>query len=237
MTKHKTGLSNYIGTFGNAYRKNAKEKRFIAINRDILSLFFAAYSNSLTGSYSLNRIELNIRDSNALSPYLLTDQPARKKLVPNTYCYELIFPDKLPVKLFFKYMMDDLNRFFPFEASIEKREKKCYVLVNRDKYKNPCTEGGKEKLFWERGFIKRLSNQTMDVLINYLNWNMDLQVIDESGYQEAFDMDLIIEAVIKNGEVVFDTEKVKNSLKKYGFEIREEFRITDVLVIKEKNIK
>ena len=100
-------------------------------------------------------------------------------------------PNKISGSLFYNYLLDDLNRLFPYKASIEKRQKPCWVIVNRNKTLNPSTKGMPSKLIWEKGFIKYLCNQTMDVLATYLNWEMDsIPVHDETKFKGAFDLEL-----------------------------------------------
>ena len=86
------------------------------------------------------------------------------------------------------------------------------------------------------GKHNKFSNQTMAVLVDYLNWNMNMAVIDESGFLKSFDMDLDIDAIIQNNRVVLNTEKVQLNLRRHGFELVQEERMTDVLVIREKNL-
>jgi thiol-disulfide isomerase/thioredoxin len=232
LINYKSGVSNAIGTFTKAFVKGEKVNRFIAINKDILSLFYAAYSQN-QGHINYDRIEMHVTDSLALNPFIKGPNIGRKTIVQNSFCYELLLPNKVERNIFYTYLFEDLNRLFPFKASIEKRKKLCYVLVQRNKNKIPKTLGMQTKLIWENGQIKSLHNQTMDILVSYLNWNMDLQVIDETNFANSFDMDLEIE-MINNGEnIVIDFLKLNKVLKRYSFDLVKTERFVDVLVIKQ----
>src|SRR4029079_2527054 len=101
--------------------------------------------------------ELNIRDSVALNPYFkYNGKPPRSLIKEHCFCYELRFPEKVTKKLFYSFMLDDLNRFSKFHGSIEKRQRRCWVMVNKDKTKNPPMTSGVPKQRWALGFMSRM---------------------------------------------------------------------------------
>ena len=231
LTHYKPGLLNSIGTLTAAYIKGKKIDKFTAINKDILSMFYAAYSEG--PNLFMNRIELHINDTIALSPFLKYINPDRKIIGQNSFCYELVLPEKISKPLFYTYLLEDLNRLFPYKASIEKRKKVCWIVTNKNKALNPSTKGMPSKMIWKEGFLKDLNNQTMDVLVSYLNWEMDsIPVIDESKFKGSFDLEL--DATPNNHGSYLDSKKIRKSLNKYGFDLQKAFRMVNVLVIKEK---
>ena len=231
LTRNMRQLYNSIGTITTPYIKGKKINRFMATNKDILSLFYAAYSESAPNLF-MNRIELHINDTISLSPFFKHINPDRKKSEQNTYCFELMLPEKVLKNLFYKYLLDDLNRLFKYKASIEKRKKICWVIVNKNKSLNPTTKGMPSRMLWKEGFVKSLTNQTMDVLASYLNWEMDsIPVIDETNFKEPFDLELNATP----GKVRYlNSENIRENLKKYGFDLQMGFRMVNVLVISEK---
>lgn len=233
LAPYKPGLSNMIGTLSEAYQENIKEDRFFALNKDILSMFYAAYSQS-NGTIDYNRIDLLVQDSLGLSPFLKQMNVPRQVIMKYTYCYELILPHKILKNSFYSYLLQDLNRLFSYKASIEKRKRECWVLINNNKFKNPTSIGISPKLIWEKGFIKKMYSQKMITLVSYLNWNMDLPVINETHFTNVFDINLDLDAVSKDGKVFLDIEKVKKSLRVYGFDIVKKVRYVDILVIREE---
>ena len=234
LTEHKPELNHMIGSLTDElYLKDAKLNRFFAINESILNLFYMAYSKGYGGRIEFKRIELQIKDSFSLFPSFKAEQVTRKTTIAHTFCYELVLPNKVSEKLFYSYLLDDLNRIFPYKASIEKRTRPCWIIVNKERIKNPTTMGNKSKLTWQRGFLKQLINQPMDALVSYLDWNMDtLRVIDESNFKKPFDMNL--DAIINYNTGYLDIQRIRNSLRKYGFDLIKTERFVDILIIREK---
>ncbi len=233
LIPYKPGISSYRICSVPAYIKNVKADRFMATNTDILNLFYSAYSNN-HGNIRFNRVELDVRDTfSILSPSFLDRQITRQDHIKSDFCYELILPQKVSQSDLYSYMLDDLNRLFPFTGTIEKRQRQCWVMINKDKRKNPNTSGTQPKLTWEQGAIRKLNNQSMDVLISYLNWEMDsLPVVNETDFSGSFDMTLDVMLNEKTG--FFDIERFKKSLNTYGFDLIRAIRPVDVLVIRNK---
>ena len=79
-----------------------------------------------------------------------------------------------------------------------------------------------------------MENQPINLLTLYLDWNMELPVVNETGYEGLACMDLDITADATIDGIFFNVEKVRKSLNKYGFDIVEAERSVDVLVIRER---
>ncbi|HET6994907.1 MAG TPA: TlpA disulfide reductase family protein [Chitinophagaceae bacterium] len=235
LVSYKAGISSYIGSPGRPYDERYRINRFYAIDRSLLGLYYAAFSHN-DGSINFNRVELDITDSTALNPFFKNGgNPPRSLRKKYCFCYELILPEKVTKRQFYFYMLEELNRFSKFHGSIEKRQRRCWVMVNKDKTKNPPITTGEPKQRWALGFVSRMENQPIDFLTVYLNWNMELPVVNETRYEGQTCMDLDITAyATKEGFVYFDIEKVKKSLNKYGLDIVEAQRSVDVLVIREE---
>lgn len=233
LTPYRAGHSSMIGAFIPSYQPETLMNRFFAVDQYILSMFYAAYSKN-QGNVQDYRIELQVKDTNALYPGYKNKEPSKNIIKKNAYCYELILPQKISQDSFYSCLLDDLNRLFPYKATVEKREKLCWVIKNVNKNKNPAASFSGTGLVWEGGFIKKLNNQTMSLLTEYLNWNMDLPVVNETNFNVRFDMSILLQAV-SNGETVFlDPATVKQSLGQYGFELIKATRPVDILVIRKK---
>jgi thiol-disulfide isomerase/thioredoxin len=234
LTGYQPQFNHMIGASGAANTRNIKIDRFFAINQTILNMFWAAFTKSSSGAMRSNRFELHIKDTAALDPSLGSMEQTFKIKNECLYCYELRFPKRLSKEEFYSYLMEDLNRLFPYKASIEKRERSCWVLVNKEPSKNPGTIGGSPRNTWEAGHPRKMINQDIPTLVTYLDWNLDqLPVIDETNFSRTFDMDLDLITDPKSNYL--DFERVRRSLNSYGFDLVKATRNIDVLVIQEKN--
>ncbi len=235
LTAYRSGLSNQMGTFAPSMKEDAKTNRFFAINKDMLSLFYAAYSCN-NGPINMNRVEINVHDSIGLNPFFVNNgHPTRILIKANCFCYELRLPTQVSLSVLYNFVLNDLNRFSPYVATIEKRTRKCWALINKDKSKNPVGSNSKTRIVWNAGFVQKMYNKPMYLLVEYLNWNLELPLVDESGYGNIGEMELDITAnSSKDGTVYFDTEKVQKTLNRYGFDIVAVERLVDVLVINQK---
>lgn len=236
LTKHKGGISAMIGTFAPAsYDGHAKADRFIATNAGVISLFYSAYSQN-QGLIDTNRMEVYVKDSVSVDPYenILINGSRKKDYIKHLFCYELILPEKTEVRHLYALLFDELNRILPYTATIEKRKKKCYVLVNKEPAKNPAASFMPPDIEWNKGAVHKMRHKDMDWLANYLNWNMEYPVVNESNFVLPIDMELDIEIIKKGRQNVVALQKLQESLGKYGFELIEGERLIDILVIKDK---
>lgn len=233
LTPYRAGLGNIMGNSSPAYVSGIRINRFYAINQYVLPLFYAAYSQG-NGLVRYDRIELHTKDSFGLMPLMTKGTLTRKKLIAASYCYELLLPDKIDKGRFYTYLLEDLNRLFPYKAAIEKRMKTCWVLIAIDSSKHPQRSFSKAQLKWEGGFLKQLYHQEMSTLVNYLNWNMNLVVLDETDFVLPFDMKVAFKAGAGESGFELEVESVRNSLQKYGFDLVQRERMADVLVVRDR---
>ena len=234
LTGYRPGLYSTINDFTSELDHSVQVNRLFASNVSMIHLLYTAFSQN-RGLLDHSRIEMVVNDSIALDPFKFLKSPTRKQKLAHLYCYELLLPEKMSEEHFFSKMLEELNQVLPYEGHVEKRKKLCWVLINCDPKKNPTTKGEASKIKWELGYIKRMTNQHMNLLTEYLNWNMKRPVFDESGFTNAFDMEFKFEGKFQNERVELITEKVQESLKRYGFELVQEERLTEVLVIREKS--
>lgn len=233
LTKYKEGVLSTSGTMTPAFDAYSTADRFAATNNGILDLFYAAYKKS-SAIIKRNLIEVYVKDSLLLDPYTVLKSGNRKERIPYLYCYELKLPEKVRLPVLYAYVMDDLNRLFPFKASIEKRKRVCRVLVNRNQQLNPVHSNDKSGIKWEGGFIKELDAQPLSVLADYLNEYSILPVIDETGCTGSYNLQLSFSKLNNDGERFFDFDTMVKCLQEYGFAFIEEERMVDILVIREK---
>ncbi len=143
----------------------------------------------------------------------------------NLYNYEMVVPEEKADSLFF-YILEDLNRFSDYTATIELRNVECLVLKrisNKDKIK---TKGGKPKCTFPSS-PSILTNQKLKVMINMLSdvESIKLPIVDETGYTDNVDLEL---------SGVKDIVQLKNELNRYDLDLINAKRSINMLVIKDK---
>lgn len=230
---------------------NRYYKRMFWTHRIPLQLFYAAYSHG-AGNLNLKRVFFNIPDS---SKYLF---PTKEYFIgndslkalysnykqwlhdwekANDYCYELITPDYIKGSLFFKYMLQDLNRGFNITGKIEKRILPCIVLRLADSGDDSKlkTNGLRPHLIWNinHDTLRGIQNEPLWVLVKVLNgFKKNDPVIDLTHYAKPVDLKLNLSNFFYAEE--FDVKELRMALAKYGIKVVREKRKVDVLVIDSK---
>lgn len=207
-------------------------KRVFIWNNDIASLFFIAFSHYTSLYPNYNRIVLEVKDT------LAVKRPPDYKEYKNweqdnLYCYELMFKEQTDATHFFNYMFEDLNRSLPYQATIEKTMLPCWVISNpgheQDKLFSKDTV---ETIEWKfGGIMHRLRNKTMNEVVRYMNaFSNTYPFVDETGIKGKVD----IEVDLDFGRQQLNIEQLKNTLARYGLQLKEEQRSIDALVIRER---
>jgi thiol-disulfide isomerase/thioredoxin len=208
-----------------------------AINASMLRLYNIAYNRFLYGFnvsvFDLrqnNRILLDVKDPGKFNQPADQDKLAAW-IAANQYSYELgVSPSQ--AKNIFKYMQDDLNRFFNYDAGIKKMKMKCIVLVRTS---------GKDKIRTTHPLSRASTSINKDNSISicnmplaaslikkmiYRNYHLTTPIIDGTGY--SGNVDLEINAKLD------DLPALKKNLQLYDLDLIEEEREIDMLVIRDK---
>lgn len=233
LTKHQAGMQRIMGTYTKAFDLQAKTNRFVGLNQSIISLYYAAFSKG-EGVIRPERIELYVKDTLAIHPSFYQQAIGDKAYKQYLYCYELILPFQTNKAALFGHVLRDLNRILPYTGSIEKRKQVCWIIMNTDPTRNPAPSFLQQEAKWERGVLKELNHFPMKVLANFLNWQMDRSVIDESGFTQAIDLRFQFQFTANQQTPNIDVVSVNRSLLPYGFQLVPGERMVDVLVIREK---
>ena len=193
-------------------------------NRGLLDLYARVCEEKIPGSAG-NRIAIVVKDPSKLS------WPASKLKRPNWerenfYSYELIVPAN-QFNHFFDFMLDDLNRYLPYHASVEKRVKSCWILERAGKKDMIHTHGGKYENTLGDTANARLVNSSLLDLCTYLNEiSGNAIILDKTGYTPNIDLEF------KKG--VKDMAAMQKALKAYGLKLYAACRKVDMLIIKDK---
>ena len=238
---HELGVREYSGPFGEADDTNQLRNRIIIQGYSIPYLYAYAFGENKYDFYPANRIILQVKDS---SNYI---RPENKNLwdtwdMKNVYTYDLMVPpDKINQR--FKYMQQDLERYFNAKGAIEKRNIKCMVLIRTSDEDKLKSKGGKFH-------ISHTKNADGDSVVyqnapfEYFTWNLKNwfsgnrfpePFIDGTGYTGNIDMRYI--NIDFNGDEghSINVDGFRKILSRFGLDLKEEDYLTDVLVIKEND--
>lgn len=175
----------------------------------------------------MNRIILEVKDSTKF--YEPSDGTKKDDWYDeNLFSYDSAMPSEnsdMP----YHSLQQDLNRFFPYTAKIEKLTIGCLVLKNiSDKNLLKCT-GGKPLLNYDTGFIKmkNFSIGAFVSLLSELNKNITMPIVNGTDYKGNIDIEISWKSS--------DLSELNKSLEPYNYEIIEEEREIDMLVIRDKD--
>ena len=131
----------------------------------------------------------------------------------NLYCYELILPAAFSLEKAYAIMLENLNRYFHVNVSIQVRKIPCLALVTQN---TPVIQSAKAKPApshqptWEDDHYI-LRNRPIEDLAEFLNLQLARlpQIINETHQSYNVDIDLLIHAED-------DLETIQQQLKKIG---------------------
>jgi len=187
-------------------------------------LFQVAYMN--VAYFGRNRMIFDTKDTSGLiCPF--KGEAAEEWLSRNHgFCYELQVPKAMRSQVN-ELMQSDLKMLLPgYRAHVEKRQRKCLVLVrtsNTDKIKS---SGGQPSYHFD-ATQGSLTNESIKLLCGELNiiylHHLPTPVIDETGY--TGNVDLGIEANMQH------VDELNDALAAYDLKLEPKEREIDVLVI------
>ena len=218
ITLYQPGIPNSIGTI-----KDANGVRIHATNVDLPTLIVRALGEPLY-KYTKNRflIEPSIFSSIIFRD---TNEPINKEL----FCYELSVRNGT-VKEANDQMLDELQRFFHFKASVQKRSVKCWVLCVGKKHNKLITTDtvASDNLYDRSTHTKQIKGQPLITFVEYLNHQKGLPIVlDESGVKDNVNLRFNPDSL--------NFETLNNSLKSLGLVLKEELRDIDMIIVSKEN--
>ena len=217
-----TGFTNGLPAHS-GFKRDDKSFRLYATNAALSSLYKVALDLS-RHTWKEKRM---IFEGKA-AQYRITDFQEQKK--SNSWCYELNVPLAME-KQAKSMMLDDLNRYFSLQATIESRETECLALVRTNTGLVLSSTGGamKNNFASNNSEPKFIINQPLSNLVKYLDeLNNLLPVLDETGYTGHADLQL--------NKDLRNTGELNEALLKYGLQLIPVRRKMDMLVIKNRVI-
>jgi thiol-disulfide isomerase/thioredoxin len=208
-----------------------------AINVSLLTLYCLAFNNDLFG-LDINVLNLPQNNRVILEGKFSKNLKLNRNILTidewvneNIYSYELKLQKENAPEIF-QLMQQDLNRFFAYDAKIEKRKVKCLALIRVKNDANLKPGSKDEKPFAEQkinGYYVRnmpLSKSLVRDLI-YATQNQTMPVIDETHYLPNVDLDI-------KTKLYSDLSILRKELRKNGLDLVVQEEIIKMLVIREK---
>ncbi len=203
------------------------KRKITARNLSILQLYKLAYGGDKQ-YFGWNKVILETRDAAKLKTGLTGKELLDWKKANNSYSYEVSVPAHLANKIF-SLMVDDINKVIPqYDANIESRKTKCYVLRKTTTGDKMKSIGGKvENQFSGLGCI--LKNSTLNDLVMRLNvfymQNSQYPIVNGTGYSYRVDMEI-------NADLS-DMKALNLALANYDLQFVLEDFDTDMLVVRD----
>jgi thiol-disulfide isomerase/thioredoxin len=225
--------------------------RYTGINLPLLSLYYMALS--LYRSSPLvhpARVFIETKDS-VYHPNDYCYNYAHNWYDSTLYCFTLNLADGVPDSVFYRqYMLEDLNRVFHKRGQICRRKIPTWVIVRGEDRLNPLSTNGdtaskKEgyiggQRFMQFGdeqqkYLESVKDMPFDYLIRFWNERYLLlpPIVDESGYAgRPVTMNLHLPFNASDAlDALPDITVWRSVLQKYGMDIKEEERETEVLIL------
>lgn len=201
---------------------------FKFLNVSLLELYKMAFGNSIYYSEFKhdNRVVFDLPENGndlKISPHLDT---LSKWAEANLVCFESKWKE-IEDSAAYKYLQEDVNKFFPYMVRIEEREVLCYSLhlANNFNLQKSIT---KKAIIWDNEKFA-LHNMPLSVLVeslNGLNILETIPVINETNFYDNIDIGL--------EDAFGDINKLKVQLFKNGLLLTQEKRMLKMLVISKK---
>lgn len=230
-------LNEYNGSFSSLNRIDSVSKTITTklVNQPLLNFYKTAFGISIpdgladvySRELSDKRIILEIKNVN---DFYEPKENSKKEnwLNKNTFSYESCIPIEKP-GISYYILQQDLNRYFPYLARIEKRKVRCFVVSRISDEDKLLTHNKKAALTIDKNKI-RIENFPVSSFVSVLSKSykeITVPIVDGTGYKKNIDI-----TIMQN---ISDIEHLNKNLKEYGLELIEETRDIDMLVITDIN--
>lgn len=206
------------------------------INASKLMLYNIAFDREIFGEkiniFNLpknNRIILETKDS---SDFFIPKKESQIAdwVTKNSYSYEIKLSNQNESQAY-KLMQQDLNKYLPFKAAIERRKVKCLMLQNISNENMLKTKDPELPSFIRYNEDQTVSIQNMPIsclLLQLIYWNTNIKMPIVDGTTVSGKIDITIHSRFNN------IKSLNNELQHYGLTLSEEEKEINVLVIKDK---
>lgn len=223
---YNSSLTAFVpGLRASYYPSNLASNRILVTNMNVRNLYQIAYGAKNTGWVPLSRTIVDVSNPNLVQ--MPKDGDWQEWQKTGTYCYELAVPTQRQDS-FFSIMQQDLNRYFGYNAAMEKRVIKCMVLKKlRDVDFSAHKDSAAGARVGASGFtfVKQPFKYVSGAVQHY---RQNLILVDETGIDEEKLITMTIQADMTN------IESMNDALKAFGLVVTMEDRPIEFLVIKDK---
>lgn len=205
-----------------------------------ISLFLLAAFKGKEGLDKFSKLELHIKDSSryfnsfdlegGYSRYGFHSQLSYDQA--NLRSYEMILDKAVPDSVFYSYMLEDLNRYFPAKAKLELLEKPVWVIYNAsEESKDLQSRYSQPKVITAPGgMMQRIEAITMDELVAIFNQSSKgIPFVNQTQNRGPLDMILTID--LTQSDLPIDL--IKKQFSMYGFGIKQGVAPVNILVLRE----
>lgn len=206
------------------------------INASMLMLYNIAFNKEIFDAdiniFNLprnNRIILETKDSsNFYVPKM--ESKIAGWVLKNSYSYEIKLSSQNESQTY-KLMQEDLNKYLPFEAVIEKRKVRCLVLRNISNENMVKTKRPDLPSFIHYNDDQTVHIQNMPIaslVLQLIYWNTDIRTPIVNGTTISGNIDITIHSRFN------DIKSLNKELQYYGLTLLEEQKEINMIVIKDK---
>jgi thiol-disulfide isomerase/thioredoxin len=215
------------------------ERGMVSMSSDcvsVLDLYVKAYSEFDKHQFTVpGQIELRVDDAFS---YVYPEDPDKRDEWTRThsYSYQLQLPASKK-ELRYRYMQQDLERYFGLKAKVEKRKLPCLALIRKGSTKVLKTKGGSLR---NTLVGRRYENDSLRVVRNFpfpefsslikgfIEWNEKIPFVDKTGCYFNIDLELKSNAIDP-----FNLQALRRELRKYNLDIVPSKEWIEVLVLEE----
>jgi len=185
------------------------------------------------------------------SLYRMTEwRPWDSLVLGKQYAYSVILPRDRSISdsIFYReIMLNDLNHFFPFYCTIEKKRIPCWVMirVNDDAESLIQTKSNDSMWYWSslpgkdthggHDVLDSMHHTPFGVMVDFLrSYPFTDPIVDESGISHSFNIDFEIHAKREGDDAwnkPLEIAMVRKALNKYHLDLVNEPRDYDVLIL------
>lgn len=206
----------------------AKGKRLTATNLSLMNLFSIAYRDY--GNFGYKNMVFMLKDSSQLSIGIAKTK-LKEWAKKHTYCFEVVVaPEQSETRLFYEHIRRFLAIYLPqYQTSISYRQQACLALVRTSGATKFEARANSDSFLKVDGQSLQIQNQHFMQLIRplatYYLQNIDLPLIDETGY--AGPIKLSLQADMGN------LDSINKALKAYDLALVKKIGSCPIVNIKE----